>query len=162
LEHATFWNAPDEASPRVVSLARRIGAVGVVVAALVIAVPANGLAAVPPSVSCGQKVLRDWSDDGRIEKTFAPHCYREAIAHLPSDVRVYSSAEDDITQALNRVASRRSAGPARHLSSARVALAKPPSAASRRSVAPIAGSAVALTIVTWAALAARRRSTRGG
>ena len=144
-------------------LARRISAVGVLAAAFLLAVPPEaGLAAGPSSVSCGERVLRDWSDDGRIEATFAPHCYREAIAHLPADVRVYSTAEDDITQALARVAAKSRAGTPRRLSSGRVVLAKPPSVAGpgNRSVAPIAASALALAIVTWIVLAARRRSAR--
>jgi hypothetical protein len=137
--------------------------VGVVAAAFLMAVPRDqGLAAGSSSVSCGERVLRDWSDDGRIEGTFAPHCYREAIAQLPADVRVYSTAQDDITQALGRVAAKSSVRAPRRLSSGRVALAKPPSVAGpgNRSVAPIAASALALTIVTWVVLAARRRSAR--
>jgi hypothetical protein len=126
-----------------------------------VAPPEPALAAGPSSISCGQKVLRDWSDDGRIETTFAAHCYREAIAHLPTDVRLYSSAEDDITHALARVAAKRSARAPRSLSSARVAVAKPPSVPGRRPVTPIAASAVALAVITWAVLAARRRSTHG-
>ena len=48
---------------------------------------------------CRQELINDWYD-GRIDKTYAIPCYREAINHLPADVQNYSSARDDITRAL--------------------------------------------------------------
>jgi hypothetical protein len=48
---------------------------------------------------CWQELINDWYD-GRIDKTYAIPCYREAINHLPADVENYSSARDDITRAL--------------------------------------------------------------
>jgi hypothetical protein len=44
-------------------------------------------------------VVTDWSD-GRIDGTYPVHCYHEALQRLPEDVRLYSSAEDDIRHAL--------------------------------------------------------------
>ena len=49
--------------------------------------------------SCGSRVLADWRD-GRIDGTYPVNCYRQALAHLPEDVRVYSTAQSDITRAL--------------------------------------------------------------
>lgn len=49
---------------------------------------------------CGQRVLDDWYDDGRVATTYPIHCYREAIADLPEDVQAYSSAEEDISAAM--------------------------------------------------------------
>jgi cobalamin synthase len=34
------------------------------------------------------------------------HCYREALARLPEDIRIYSSAEDDIRRALIHASTR--------------------------------------------------------
>jgi hypothetical protein len=48
---------------------------------------------------CWQAVVSDWSD-GRIDGTYPVHCYREALRQMPEDVRLYSSAEDDIRHAL--------------------------------------------------------------
>jgi hypothetical protein len=48
---------------------------------------------------CWQQLINDWYD-GRIDKTYAVSCYREAINHLPADVDNYSSARDDIQRAL--------------------------------------------------------------
>jgi hypothetical protein len=49
--------------------------------------------------SCGTRVLDDWRD-GRVDGTYPVACYRQALAHLPEDVRVYSTAQSDITRAL--------------------------------------------------------------
>jgi hypothetical protein len=57
--------------------------------------PATAQASTP----CWKALLNDWYD-GRIDNTYAVHCYREALKHLPSDVQTYSSAHDDILRAL--------------------------------------------------------------
>jgi hypothetical protein len=49
--------------------------------------------------SCASRLLADWRD-GRIDGTYPVPCYRQALAHLPEDVRVYSTAQADITRAL--------------------------------------------------------------
>jgi hypothetical protein len=48
---------------------------------------------------CWKVLLTDWYD-GRIDNTYPIHCYTDALAHLPPDVRTYSSAHDDIERAL--------------------------------------------------------------
>ena len=45
-------------------------------------------------------MIDDWFDDGRVDGTYALHCYDDAIKILPRDVRIYSSAEEDIRRAL--------------------------------------------------------------
>ncbi len=52
------------------------------------------------AASCGRQVIDDWYDDGRVDGTYALHCYDDAIEILPRDVRDYSSAKDDIERAL--------------------------------------------------------------
>lgn len=59
--------------------------------------PADPAAAERP---CWQRLINDWADDGQVEGTFPRGCYGEAIDRLPTDMRLYSSAEDDIVQAL--------------------------------------------------------------
>jgi hypothetical protein len=49
--------------------------------------------------SCASRLLADWRD-GRIDQTYPVACYRQALAQLPEDVRVYSTAQNDITRAL--------------------------------------------------------------
>jgi hypothetical protein len=49
--------------------------------------------------NCGAKLLRDWSD-GRIDGVYPVRCYRLALASMPEDVRIYSTAQSDIKRAL--------------------------------------------------------------
>jgi len=60
------------------------------------------IAATPAAAaeSCGRQVIDDWYDDGRVDGTYALHCYDDAIEILPRDVRDYSSAKEDIERAL--------------------------------------------------------------
>lgn len=76
---------------------RTLIGVGIAVLALVAAVarPAPAAAATP----CWKALLNDWYD-GRIDNTYALHCYSDALKHLPADVQTYSSAHDDILRAL--------------------------------------------------------------
>ena len=48
---------------------------------------------------CVSTLMNDWHD-GRIDGTYSVECYRAALAQLPEDLRIYSSAESDITRAL--------------------------------------------------------------
>ena len=66
------------------------------VAALAVAPPAGAAA----KAKCAKEVIADWYDNGRVDKIYPQHCYREAIKILPVDVRDYSSARDDILRAL--------------------------------------------------------------
>ena len=53
-----------------------------------------------PPAGCAGRLLKDWRD-GRIDGTYHLACYRRAIKDLPVDLAVYSSAADDIRQALS-------------------------------------------------------------
>jgi hypothetical protein len=73
-------------------------------------------AAAPVQSACAKMILRDWAD-GRIDGTYPVSCYRDALKSLPADLRVYSSAPDDISQALSRrIQSVGTRSPARTLS----------------------------------------------
>ena len=48
---------------------------------------------------CVSTLLNDWRD-GRIDETYSVECYQTALAQLPEDLRIYSSAETDIKRAL--------------------------------------------------------------
>ncbi len=48
---------------------------------------------------CWKKLITDWYD-GRIDHSYPVHCYRDALKHLPQDVRTYSDAYDVISRAL--------------------------------------------------------------
>ena len=51
------------------------------------------------SGGCAERLIADWRAGG-LDQTYPISCYRQALAQLPEDVRVYSSAQSDITRAL--------------------------------------------------------------
>jgi len=72
------------------------------IAALAVSV---SLLAASPTVAhaatpCWQRVISDWTADGKIDGHYSPHCLRQAIKHTPEDLRDYSSIDDDINAAL--------------------------------------------------------------
>ena len=69
------------------------------VAATVAAVTAP-TAAAKEKVPCWKTLINDWYD-GRIDRTYEVHCYKEALKQLPQDVRSYSDAYDVISRALS-------------------------------------------------------------
>jgi hypothetical protein len=76
-------------------------------ALVALSLPAGASAATP----CWKKVLNDWSN-GRSIGAYPIHCYREAIQHLPEDLRDYSSATDDINAAMQaQIAKRKTRSP---------------------------------------------------
>ena len=75
-------------------------AIAALAAALVAALAAAPPAGAASKAKCAKEVIADWYDNGRVDKIYPLHCYREAIKILPVDVRDYSSARDDILRAL--------------------------------------------------------------
>jgi hypothetical protein len=71
-----------------------LAAIAALVAVLFAAAPASA------APSCARQVIDDWYDNGRVDRTYALHCYDDAIESLPPDVRDYSSAKEDIQRAL--------------------------------------------------------------
>lgn len=67
-----------------------------VLAALALGTTAQPAAAKAP---CWRLILNEWTDNNRIEQAYPLHCYREAIAHVPEDLRVYTGIVDDISRA---------------------------------------------------------------
>ena len=66
----------------------------------------NARGAAGASPTCSSRLLTDWSD-GRIDGTYPIRCYRDTLKSLPTDLKIYSSAPDDIAQALSmRIQSR--------------------------------------------------------
>jgi len=54
--------------------------------------------------TCSEALIHDWYVDGRVDQTYAVHCYREALKNIPEDQIVYGSLRDDLTRALLAVA----------------------------------------------------------
>jgi hypothetical protein len=66
---------------------------------------------------CWQDVIEDWYDNSRVDGRYEIHCYREALANLPEDMRSYSSAPDDINRALQEALRDQARSSARSVSS---------------------------------------------
>jgi hypothetical protein len=77
--------------------ARALGALLVVAATVLVALAVPGTAM---ASECGDKVLADWFDNGRIDRIYQAHCYEEAIDSIPADLRDYANAEEIISRAL--------------------------------------------------------------
>src|SRR4051794_14385123 len=58
-----------------------------------------GAAPAAAKTPCWRALFIDWAD-GRIDKTYPVHCYREAISHLQEDTLTYGDAADQINRAL--------------------------------------------------------------
>jgi cobalamin biosynthesis Mg chelatase CobN len=87
-------NVTSAANERARTALRALVLVAAFAALLAVAGPAGA------AKSCGRAVIDDWYEDGRVDGTYALHCYDDAIENLPRDVRDYSSAKDDIQRAL--------------------------------------------------------------
>jgi len=66
---------------------------------------AVALLAASPSVAhattpCAQRVISDWTKDGKIDGHYSARCLRQAYRSVPEDLADYSSIKDDITAAL--------------------------------------------------------------
>src|SRR5919204_1542908 len=53
--------------------------------------------------TCSKALIRDWYVDGRVDKTYPVHCYREALKDIPEDQIIYGTLRDDLTRALQSV-----------------------------------------------------------
>src|SRR5207244_7654702 len=50
--------------------------------------------------SCSAALIHDWYVDGRVDKTYPVHCYREALKNIPEDQAIYGTLRQDLTRAL--------------------------------------------------------------
>ncbi len=87
-------------TPHTSSPYRRARALGAYLATAAIVLVALALPATAMASVCGDKVLADWFDNGRIDRLYQAHCYEEAIDAIPADLRDYANAEEIISRAL--------------------------------------------------------------
>jgi len=62
---------------------------------------------------CWKKVIDDWYDNGRIDGVYPQRCLVEARRHVPEDLRVYSTIDEELQNARQvaaRASSRRPGG----------------------------------------------------
>jgi hypothetical protein len=79
---------------------RRIRALAALVGVLAATLVALSLPSTAMATPCGDKVLADWFDNGRIDRLYDLHCYEDAIDAIPADLRDYANAEEIISRAL--------------------------------------------------------------
>jgi hypothetical protein len=53
---------------------------------------------------CWRQIQDEWVNTNHVSPIYPLHCYREAIAHIPNDLRQYSSLEDMILTARQQAA----------------------------------------------------------
>lgn len=83
----------------------RLIAVSVLVAAMLGAAAfATGASAATSGAPCWRQVINEWVKNDRVSATYPLHCYNDAIAHVPNDLRQYSSIEEDILAARQQAA----------------------------------------------------------
>jgi hypothetical protein len=79
---------------------RRLPAFLAGLALLACALAALALPTAAVASKCGDQVLQDWADNGRIDGVYALRCYQDAIDDIPADIRDYANAEEVISRAL--------------------------------------------------------------
>ena len=137
----------------------RIAAVLLTVSALlvVLGLTPHSASAAPP---CWERVIADWSDNGRVDRSYPLACYREAVKHMPEDLRAYSTAPAAIDRALTE---RRADRPVSVRSAtsplASASLASAPAKSGAAVLVPLAGVLVAAGVAWWL-LRARNRPDR--
>jgi hypothetical protein len=127
------------------------------IAALVCTVP---LALAGPSVAatpCWQAVIADWSKDNKVDGNYSTACLRHAMVRAPTDLKIYSSLEDDLQSALRVHSVRRLAGV--HRAAANLVA---PGSSSPLSplVLVLAGVGVLVAVCAGTAVVRRRRAAR--
>jgi hypothetical protein len=99
-------------------------------------------------------VIADWSRNGSIDRAYPAACYRQAMQNAPTDLKVYSTLEDDLQSALRQRT-------ARHLAGAHVAPVRLDAAGGSSFsllVALVAGLGGLLALCSGAAAVVRRRT----
>src|SRR6476469_359219 len=87
---------PGPRMPRVAKPLILLVLVAAVVAALGVAQPAQARS----MSSCSKALINDWLLDGRVDRTYPVHCYREALKKVPEDQVIYGTLRQDLTRAL--------------------------------------------------------------
>jgi hypothetical protein len=93
----------------------------------VVAALATALLALPAAASAdGGRVIRDCTDDGRVQGHYSQSEYRDALAHMPSDVDEYTDCRDVIRRA--QLAAARGSGGGNGSGGAKPPVSEPPAA----------------------------------
>ncbi len=87
-------------TPHTSSPYRRVHELSALLALVAATFAALTLPGTAMATACGDKVLADWFDNGRIDRLYQAHCYEEAIDAIPEDLEQYTDAQEVIGRAL--------------------------------------------------------------
>jgi hypothetical protein len=135
----------------------RLLSVGIACAFAASAFAVSAAAPTAAAAPCWKNVIADWSNDNDVDGRYPAACLRQAMVNAPTDLKIYSSLEDDIQAALRARSARRLAGV--HASAASLAA---PGGSSTLSplVIVLAGLGLAVAALTGVLLVRRRRAGR--
>jgi hypothetical protein len=122
---------------------------------LLFSVPGASAARTP----CWKTVIADWAPDRTLNVHYPVACVREAMENAPTDLKVYSSLEDDLQAALRARSSRQLSGV--RASAAGVVGSGQPSSASFL-IALLSGLGALVLAAAGIAVVVRRRRTSTG
>jgi len=131
-------------------------ALGAVVLFLLSTLAAASTPSAGASTSCWKAVIGDWSKDNTIDGRYPASCLRQAMANAPTDLKIYSSLEDDLRAALRTRAARRLTGV--HAPNAASLAATSGSSTVSPLVVVLGGLGLFAVICTGAVIVRRRRS----
>lgn len=129
-----------------------------VAVALLLSTPAASVASATRA-PCWQRVIADWSGNGSIDGHYRTSCLQAAQRNAPTDLRIYSTLEDDLQRALQTRAARRVTGVSAHRA-VQVASTVPGASSSFMLLTALLAGLGALLAAVWAAaMLFRRRRT---
>ena len=103
-------------------------------------------------------MIADWSADNTVDGRYPRSCVRDAMVYAPTDLKIYSSLEDDLRSALRARTVRRLAGV--HPTAAASVASPGDSSTFSPLVLVLGGLAVLVATCTAGAIVRRRRATR--
>ena len=105
---------------------------------------------------CDQQVLSDWFADGRVDRAYRLECYQIAVDSLPSDLRDYTNAQEEIERALQSAARSGETEATNRTATSSSSSVLGPALAVAATVALAGGGA----LYAWRASSARRKGDR--
>ena len=100
-------------------------------------------------------MIADWSKDNSVDGRYSASCLRQAMQNAPTDLKIYSSFEDDVQAAIRVRTARRIAGI--HVAPASLAAAGTPSSGSFLIALLVGLGGLVLACAAVAAFVRRRR-----
>ena len=89
-------------------------ALGIALLALAAASAVSATPAASATTPCWRAAIADWSVNGSIDARYPPACLRQAMQNAPTDLKIYSTLEDDLQAALRVRSARHLAGAGTH------------------------------------------------